>query len=237
VSPRPPENHRLSPPPRDGEPDASPPPGPGHYFDARPQARSGPRTVELVLPDLTVALTTDRAVFSGDRIDPGTKLLLLEAPAPPAGTRHALDLGCGYGAVAVTLARRAPQATVWAVDVNERAVGLCRANADAVGAAVHASVVDDGRPWGDVPAGVELDVIWSNPPVRIGKPALRALLARWLGRLAPTGRAHLVVQKHLGSDSLHRWLADEGWPTDRVASRAGYRLLAVGARPPADPAG
>jgi 16S rRNA (guanine1207-N2)-methyltransferase len=216
-------------------PNPSAPRRPGaHYFEARPRAASDPRTVELVLPDLTVALRADRAVFSGDRVDPGTRHLLLDVPPPPPGTRHALDLGCGYGPVAVTLARRAPGATVWAVDVNERAVELCRANAAALGAgAVRASTVTDGRPFGDVPDDVELDLIWSNPPVRIGKPALHALLGRWLDRLAPTGRAWLVVQKHLGSDTLARWLDGQGWPTERVSSRAGYRLLAVDPRPPA----
>jgi 16S rRNA (guanine1207-N2)-methyltransferase len=206
--------------------------GAPHYFDARPQAAPDPRTVPLTLPDLTVDLRTDSGVFSGDRVDPGTRLLLLDAPAPPAGTRHALDLGCGYGPVAVTLARRAPAATVWAVDVNERAVELCSANAAAagVGGAVRASVARPSHPWGDVPAEVSFDVIWSNPPVRIGKVALHDLLARWLDRLAPGGRAWLVVQKHLGSDSLHRWLAESGWPTERVAARAGYRLLEVRAR-------
>jgi 16S rRNA (guanine1207-N2)-methyltransferase len=201
-----------------------------HYFEARPQAPSERRTVELVLPDLTVPLVTDRAVFSGDRVDPGTRHLLLDVPPPPPGTRHALDLGCGYGPVAVTLAHRAPGAMVWAVDVNERAVELCRTNAPPT---VGASVVTDERPFGDVPDHVELDLIWSNPPVRIGKPALHALLARWLDRLAPTGRAWLVVQKHLGSDTLQHWLDGQGWHSERVSSRAGYRLLAVDPRPPA----
>jgi 16S rRNA (guanine1207-N2)-methyltransferase len=215
----------------------------GHYFDARPHTPSAPRTVDLVLPDLTVALATDRSVFSGDRVDPGTRVLLLDAPPPPAGTRHALDLGCGYGPVALTLAHRAPGATVWALDVNERAVDLCRANAAALGATgVRASVVSAERPDGDVPPEVALDLIWSNPPIRIGKVALHALLTRWLDRLTPTGRAWLVVQRNLGADSLQRWLDGGGWPTERVSSRAGYRLLAVGPRegapdPPPDGTG
>jgi 16S rRNA (guanine1207-N2)-methyltransferase len=204
----------------------------GHYFEARPQTPSSPRSVDLVLPDLTVALTTDRSVFSGDRVDPGTRLLLLEVPVPPPTAANVLDLGCGYGPVALTLAHRAPQAAVWAVDVNERAVELCRANAAATGAAnVRPSVVSDERPWGEVPDGVMFDVVWSNPPVRIGKDALHALLTRWLDRLAPGGRAWLVVHRHLGSDSLQRWLGERGWPTQRVSSRAGYRLLVVDARP------
>ncbi|NNE72542.1 MAG: methyltransferase, partial [Acidimicrobiales bacterium] len=71
------------------------------------------------------------------------------------------------------------------------------------------------------------DLIWSNPPIRIGKAALRDLLTRWLDRLTPAGTAVLVVQKHLGSDSLQTWLNEQGWATERLGSRMGYRLLAV----------
>jgi 16S rRNA (guanine1207-N2)-methyltransferase len=182
----------------------------------------------LTLPDLTISLQTDRGVFSGERIDPGTKYLLLDAPTPPPAAAHVLDLGCGYGPIAVTLAHRLPQATVWAIDVNERAVELCRTNATTAGHAnVRPSVVTDAAPDGDVPDDVRFDLIWSNPPIRIGKPALHALLTRWLDRLTDTGRAVLVVQKHLGSDSLQQWLDGQGWHVDRLGSRAGYRLLGV----------
>jgi 16S rRNA (guanine1207-N2)-methyltransferase len=192
----------------------------GHYFDQEPRVASDPRTVPLVLPDLSVALTTDRGVFARDAVDPGTKLLLLDgAPPPPEG--DLLDLGCGYGPIAVALARRAPGARVWAVDVNRRALDLCAANAEAAGVDVRTAAP------GEVPADVQFAGIWSNPPVRIGKEALHDLLATWLDRLAPDGRAVLVVHRHLGADSLARWLADAGWPTARTGSRMGYRLLEV----------
>ncbi len=199
-----------------------------HYFDADPAAPSARRTVSLVLPDWRVDLLTDRAVFSGDRIDPGSKFLLLEAPAPPSGTTTALDLGCGYGTLALTLAHRAPAATVWAIDVNARAVELCRDNAVGLGLEnVEAVQVGPDDPFGNVPDDLRFDLIWSNPPIRVGKPELHALLIRWLGRLTPTGRAVLVVHKHLGADSLQRWLIGQGHPTERIVSRAGYRLLEV----------
>ena len=192
-----------------------------HYFDADPAVASDRRRVPLVLPDLTVELTTDRGVFARPGVDPGTKLLLLESPAPPA-QGHLLDLGCGYGPIAVTLARRAPGATVWAIDVNHRALELTRANAEAAGAGNVRVVTPE-----EVPDGLHLSAIWSNPPVRIGKEPLQQLLARWLGRLIPEGRAWLVVHKHLGADSLGRWLVSEGFPTQRRSSRMGYRLLEV----------
>ena len=201
------------------------PSGPtSHYFDPVPSTPSAPGTVELVLPDLHVGLTTDRGVFGAGGVDPGTKLLLLEAPTPdPVGTGHLLDLGCGYGPIAVALGRRAPGATVWAVDVNERARALCEANAEAAGTTNVRAVGPD-----EVPDDVAFDGIWSNPPIRIGKAALHELLERWLDRLAPDAAAWLVVHKHLGSDSLARWLVEGGRPTERLTSRSGYRILRVG---------
>jgi 16S rRNA (guanine1207-N2)-methyltransferase len=194
----------------------------GHYFDATPRSRSSPRAVRLDLPDLSLSLTTDRGTFSPDRIDAGTKHLLLHGPAPvPQG--NIVDLGCGYGPIACALATRSPGATVWAVDVNERALDLCRANAERAGLANLVAAAP-----GEVPADLVVDELWSNPPIRIGKSALHDLLRSWLGRLAPRGRALLVVQKHLGADSLQRWLQAEGWDAERPWSRGGYRLLQVG---------
>jgi 16S rRNA (guanine1207-N2)-methyltransferase len=195
----------------------------GHYFDQDPAVASERRTVPLVLPDLSVTLTTDRGVFARDAVDPGTKLLLLDGLRPPA-EGDLLDLGCGYGPVAVALARRAPEARVWAVDVNRRALALCAENAAAAGVEVRTATP------AEVPGDVRFAGIWSNPPVRIGKEALHELLTTWLDRLYPDGRAALVVHRHLGADSLARWLVDQGWPTTRTGSRMGYRLLDVRTR-------
>lgn len=166
-------------------------------------------------------LTSDRGTFSPDRIDPGTTFLLDRAPEPPAKGRF-LDLGCGYGPMAVTLALCSPAADVVAIDVNERSRSLTTANAAVLGLDnVTVSEPDDVTPE-------PFDVIWSNPPIRIGKEALHDLLVRWLDRLAPDGIAVLVVNRHLGADSLQRWLEGRGHSTERLASRKGYRLLQVG---------
>lgn len=172
-----------------------------------------------------VELATDRGVFSPDHLDPGTAFLLERAPAPPA-EGDLLDLGCGYGPIAVALARRVPAATIWAADVNERARDLCRRNAAAQGCPNVRVVAPD-----EVPPDVRFAAIWSNPPIRIGKAALHALLAQWLDRLEPDGRATLVVSRNLGADSLHRWLEQRGHGVERIGSRRGYRLLLVTARP------
>jgi 16S rRNA (guanine1207-N2)-methyltransferase len=196
------------------------------YFSPRPDVASQRRTVAVRLPDVRLDLATDRGVFSWDRLDHGTETLLRRGELlVPDG--DVLDLGCGYGPIALTLALRNPAATVWAVDVNERALALCAENA----AANHATRVRVMAP-DDVPADVTFAAIWSNPPIHAGKAALHDLLLRWLPRLEPGGAAHLVVHKHLGSDSLARWLAEQGWGVARRASHAGYRLLDVSASAP-----
>lgn len=194
-----------------------------HYFDPSPTTGHRAGSVVLPLPDCTFTLATDAGVFAGAGIDPGTKYLLLDGPRPdPEGRGALLDLGCGYGPVALALARRAPHATIYAVDVNERARALCAENA-----ATHAcSNVVVCAP-DDVPPTVVFAGIWSNPPIRIGKPALHALLVRWLERLAHDAHATLVVQRHLGSDSLAQWLATQGYAVGRLGSRRAYRLLDV----------
>ncbi len=188
-----------------------------HYFDETPGVASDARPVEVIVPGAAFTMLTDRGVFSHGHLDTGTGLLLREAPAPPP-SGDLLDLGCGTGAIAM----RSPEATVWAVDVNARARELTRSNADRNGLAnVRVAAPDE------VPADLRFRTIWSNPPIRIGKQALHDLLDLWLGRLAPDGTALLMVQKHLGADSLQRWMTERGHPTERLASRAGFRLLRV----------
>ena len=197
---------------------------PAHYFDDDPSVRSSPIQVEVNLPDVALQLTSDRGVFSTGHLDAGTKLLLLEAPPLAETDLTVLDLGCGWGPITCVVAKRAPQAHVWAVDVNQRARSLTVANASAIGADDRVTVIAPD----DLPPEIRFDRILSNPPIRIGKQALHELLGLWLGRLAPTGVAHLVVQRHLGSDSLAAWLEREGHRVDRLKSRAGYRILEVG---------
>jgi 16S rRNA (guanine1207-N2)-methyltransferase len=191
------------------------------YFTEQPTAAHRPGTVHVVLPDLHLELATDSGVFSPGRLDPGTRLLLETVPQPPAED-DLLDLGSGYGPLALVLAARSPRARVWAVDVNRRAIDLCERNAAAAGLANVRCVEPgtDGLPE-------RFAVIWSNPPIRIGKQALHDMLTSWLERLAEGAAAYFVVQRNLGSDSLQRWLEDRGWQASRVAARAGYRVLEV----------
>lgn len=190
-----------------------------HYFSAEPEVPSKPRAVHVHLPDRELELVTDRGVFAHGVLDRGTELLLRSIPPPPPDA-EVLDLGSGYGAIAVVVALRQPSARVWAIDINRRARDLTARNAAQTGAAgVRAAGPDE------VPDGVRFDAVYSNPPVRLGKTPLHALLQRWLQRLTPDGVAYLVVQRHLGADTLAAWLAAQGYGVRRVRSRQGYRLL------------
>ena len=201
-------------------------PASGQYFEAEPLAATSPRTIVVNVGGMQLRFVTDSGVFSPNRLDAGTRLLLAEAPPLTAGERRVLDLGCGWGPVACVAALRSPAAEMLAVDVNERALRLTARNADANGAGNVAVARPDG-----VDPTLRFDRILCNPPIRIGKPALHDLLATWLDRLAPDGRAHLVVHRHLGSDSLARWLADRGHGVTRLQSKSGYRLLEVRSDP------
>jgi 16S rRNA G1207 methylase RsmC len=207
-------------------------PAPGsHYFDPDPGPESGRRTLEYEVAGRTLRVATAGGVFSPGRLDPGTGVLLRHAARPPAHG-DLLDLGCGWGPLTLAMALFSPEATVWAVDVNPRARELTAANAADHGFARVRTAAPD-----DVPDDVRFAAVWSNPPIRVGKDALHALLLHWLPRLEAGASAWLVVQRNLGADSLHRWLAHALAGTaavERAGSAKGYRVLRV-RRSPSSP--
>jgi 16S rRNA (guanine1207-N2)-methyltransferase len=195
---------------------------PTHYFSEQPAGPERRRQISFPVWGHQLQLTTASGVFAADGLDRGTAVLLRETAAP-AGSPRVLDLGCGYGSIALAIAVACPGARVDAVDVNDRALGLCRDNAVALGVGDRVDVL---RP-DEVGPDRRYDEIWSNPPIRIGKEALHALLLRWLPRLASGGVARLVVNKDLGADTLQRWLVDRGYSCERIATAKGFRVLAV----------
>ncbi|PRZ41903.1 methyltransferase family protein [Antricoccus suffuscus] len=193
----------------------------GHYFSPEPSVASDPRVVDVLLDGVDLQLQSDAGVFSHGQLDEATRIFLDGVPSPPAHG-NLLDLGCGYGPIALTLATWSPGARVYAIDVNERACDLTRDNARRAKLDnVHVSTPQQ------TPADVVFDAIYSNPPIRIGKQALHELLATWLQRLAPTGVCYLVVGKHLGADSIAKWLTSQGLRVDRLSSKQSYRVLEV----------
>lgn len=195
-----------------------------HYFTASPASAQHLRRIEVALAGHDLEVFTARGVFSADHLDSATRLLLDHVPVPTPGDR-VLDLGCGWGPIALTAALLEPGAEVVAVDVNERALDLVRRNAELIaplgGAPVTAVAPDQLDPQ------LRFDLIWSNPPIRIGKQALHDLLLTWLPRLAQGGVARLVVGRNLGADSLQRWLVTQGYRCDKTASAKGFRVFAV----------
>jgi 16S rRNA (guanine1207-N2)-methyltransferase len=195
---------------------------PEHYFSARPAAPDERRTITVEMAGRSLDVQTAGGVFSHGHVDLGTRVLLREVPDPPQAG-DLLDLGCGWGPLALTMALLSPDARVWAVDVNERALDLVRVNARRLGLGNVTAALPH-----DVPGDVRFAAIWSNPPVRVGKDALHDLLRLWLPRLSSDAEAWLVVGRNLGADPLHRWLADEQHVSvSRAASAKGFRVLRV----------
>jgi 16S rRNA G1207 methylase RsmC len=190
-----------------------------HYFTADPAVAFKRVPVRARVWGLDLELTTGSGVFAQGRVDIGTSVLFRETEPPAEG--EILDLGCGYGVIGLAIARAVPGARVTGIDVNERAVLLANENAASLGvgdrfrACTPTAVAPDAT----------YDEIWSNPPIRIGKDALHELLLTWLPRLRPDGRAVMVVGKNLGADSLQRWLGEQGYPSERIASAKGFRVL------------
>ena len=199
-----------------------------HYFTAEPASAAERRALRVFLADRELMVETAPGVFCPDRVDIGTAVLLREAPEPPAHG-NLLDLGCGWGPIALSLGLHSPHASIWAVDVNQRALGLARDNAKTLGIPDFHAVIP-----AEVPAEIRFSAIWSNPPIRVGKEMLHDMLLTWLPRLEAGGTAYLVVQKNLGADSLQRWLAGRleamepgAFAVGRHATAKGFRLLSV----------
>jgi 16S rRNA (guanine1207-N2)-methyltransferase len=196
-----------------------------HYFTAEPASAAERRQLRVSLAGRELIVETAPGVFCPDRVDIGTAVLLREAPEPPA-QGNLLDLGCGWGPIALSLGLRSPASSIWAVDVNQRALGLARDNAKTLGIHDFHAVTPE-----EVPAAIRFSAIWTNPPIRVGKEMLHDILVAWLPRLEAGGTAYLVVQKNLGADSLQRWLEDRfdagGLVVARYATARGFRLLSV----------
>jgi 16S rRNA (guanine1207-N2)-methyltransferase len=195
-----------------------------HYFSQEPGSALKPKSIVIPVAGEMVTVTTASGTFSPAQLDFGTEVLIEQMDlAPESG--DILDLGCGWGPIALNLAKLRPSAKVWAVDVNTRSVELTSKNAKDLGLSNITAVVPE-----QVPENLVFSGIWSNPPIRIGKKELHELLLRWLPRLAAGAEAYLVVQKNLGSDSLQKWLAEElagNYEVSRYTSIKTYRVIKV----------
>ena len=197
-----------------------------YFSDSSPATADEVRTIEVSARGFDLSMRVSSRVFSGSKLDLGTRQLLEIAPDLPKGGTF-LDLGCGWGPIATIMSLESPNATVWAVDVNSRAVDLTQRNAQANGASAVRALKAEEALAVSQESDTCFDVIWSNPPVRIGKEAMHEMLLAWLDRLAPSGVAYLVVQRNLGADSLIAWLNGQGLKASKFASKKGFRIIEV----------
>ena len=192
------------------------------YFDEIPQVESRPVKVSFNYDGNDLIFTTDRGVFSYEKIDKATRILLDIFNEKYYGQkpRSIADVGCGYGVIAICMAKKYPQSEITAIDVNQRALELCKKNVVENNIenvfAESASKYDDEK----------YDLIISNPPIRVGKEALYELLSYWSKKLNDKGQMWLVIAKNLGADSVAAYLEFElKLNVKRVASKKGFRVL------------
>jgi 16S rRNA (guanine1207-N2)-methyltransferase len=195
-----------------------------HYFSREPLSPLKAKSIHIPVAGELQQVTTASGTFSPQQLDFGTEVLIDQMSEAPA-SGHLLDLGCGWGPIALNLAKLRPDSTIWAVDVNTRSLELTAKNAKDLGLANIQTALPE-----QLPEDLQFSGIWSNPPIRIGKKELHELLLRWLPRLQKDAEAFLVVQKNLGSDSLQKWLTEElssGYQVSRHTSVKTYRVIKV----------
>lgn len=193
------------------------------YFDKDPNVESKPVSFTKSICGYEFEFKTDRGVFSKGALDKATEVLLKEFDENYLRVpKNIVDVGCGYGPIITFVAKKFQDATVLAVDINERARTLCAHN--------YGHNIGDGRLKVVSPSGVDTaqkyDLIISNPPIRIGKKALYELLKFWSEALGDDGEMWLVMAKHLGADSCAKFLETQcNLKVTRVASKKGFRIL------------
>lgn len=193
-----------------------------HYYAATPV--SGHRRNEFVITvrDVTLNLTTDAGVFSKDRMDNGTRLLIESLRLAP-DWRRILDLGCGYGPIGLVLARLLPEAVVTMVDVNERAVELARENAARNGIENVRIVCGEGF---DGQGETRFDLVVTNPPIRAGKEVIYQMVDESSPHLQSGGWFVAVIMTKHGAKSLEKKMAEVFGNVTEWEKGSGYRVVA-----------
>ncbi|MGI6036880.1 MAG: class I SAM-dependent methyltransferase [Limnochordia bacterium] len=194
---------------------------PDHYFSVEPQTDHKTQLFTAQVRGVEMEFFTDRGVFSKNKLDRGTRLLLDTIQVPPEGS--CLDLGCGYGPIGLFMAKKAPQATVYMVDINQRAVDLARANLARNGVRAHVYQGNGLEPL----AGIRFDCIACNPPYRAGRATVMALLTSAYAALKPGGILYIVGRTAQGIKTLARLLEEELGSCREAAKGGGFRVFTV----------
>jgi 16S rRNA (guanine1207-N2)-methyltransferase len=191
-----------------------------HYYTSRPGAAHDERQFSFTLRGHELRFITDAGVFSRDRVDFGS-VLLIETMQVDRDAR-VLDVGCGYGPIGLAAAKLADQGRVMMIDINERAVELARRNAQLNGIGnVEVRV-------SDVYAAVQgetFDVILTNPPIRAGKEIVHRIFTEGHGLLREGGELWVVIQKKQGAPSAWKKLQETYRDVEEVERSKGYHIF------------
>ncbi|HIE51481.1 MAG TPA: class I SAM-dependent methyltransferase [Armatimonadetes bacterium] len=191
-----------------------------HYFSYCPAAPPNRRLLHTTLRGEKYQFYTEASVFSRDRIDAGTRLLVETMDIQPGDT--VADWGCGYGPLGLVAARLAYPGQCYLVDINRRAVALAWENARLNGLSNVWVWVGDGF---SAVEGQPFTVVVSNPPLRAGKKVVSRLVEEAFRCLRPGGRLYLVARTRQGAKSLLRQVEAIFSQAETVARKGGYRVF------------
>ena len=173
----------------------------GHYFEENPQTAHNRKEISFRFSSVNYTFVTDSNLFSKDKVDTGTQILL-SAVAKYGTGKKVLDLGCGYGVVGVVL-NRTFGCEVDACDINRRAVESSVSNAQRNNAKVRAVVSDGFANLAD-----KYDDIVLNPPIRAGKAVIYRLFEESFDHLNEGGHLWIVIRKQHGALSAQKKLEE-----------------------------
>lgn len=190
-----------------------------HYYSAAPQSTHRYAECDYEYRGVSLRFQTDAGVFSRGEVDFGTDVLLCALPQDMAG--DVLDVGCGWGAIGVTVGKRFPACRVIMTDVNERAADLARENARRNGIAAEVLVGDGLAAIGER----FFDYILTNPPIRAGKQVIYGIFAAARDRLKPGGEMDLVIRKQQGADSAVKYLKTLYGSVETIERSGGFHVI------------
>ena len=192
----------------------------GHYFINDPNLKSNKKNIKYTFLGKEVSFITDNGVFSKDRVDFGTNVLL-NSLEDLSLVKKALDVGCGVGVIGISIASKYSNLFVEMVDVNEKAISLTNENIKLnklTNCKCYLSNV-----YEDV-NGV-YDLIISNPPIRAGKEIVHKIATDAKLHLDKKGMFYAVVQKKQGADSFKKKLEEVYGNVEIVNKDSGYMIF------------
>ncbi|MBQ8201413.1 MAG: class I SAM-dependent methyltransferase [Clostridia bacterium] len=190
------------------------------YYTADPTSESKPVPCAFPYRGHGLNFMTDAGVFSKGELDAGSRLLL---DALPALQGDVLDLGCGWGAIGIAVAKAYPKCRVTMVDVNHRALSLCRENCQRNG--VTAACEESDGMSAVISAGRTFDAIITNPPIRAGKQVIYRMFADAARSLNPGGALYLVIRKQQGAESCVKYLKTLYGEVEKLDKSGGFWVL------------